>query len=521
MRTAIHQLLYYRDSGTQIESLRLPQNNLCHDARNDPGRTKYLMTMFFGEDVQTAHEAGPCSAIGCTEHGSKLCGSCGRTSYCNVVCQRRHWRIHKTSCLRKNTDELIPFDEVLTRISELSRMWIESEGTRNTSQSLQILKHLLSFAVYQYGDACPGESYRKRSNGDQVDNMTADIEIWQISSTLGNRLYNLRTKKSYQEAEFYFLKARSYLERWRFLIDAVGDKRVNKLHEMLSITERYLADLYASQSRFSEAASHCASCLDFAKKTVGENHTIELFKALRTFGYLEDRQSNYVGAIGYFEDAYICVSEAYGPVHPRVQEAAGYLTDALLQSKNYAQAEAYARINYESLVDIRNGINPDSFEVARGAQQLVHICYITPPNLCLATVTFAEGEFLARKALRIVEAIFDQDHINIGSSLNDLAKILHESGNLGEETKQLFKRSLSIYVNCEGSDGLLVLEANSNLGAFHVHRSEKSTDTVGKQVELRCALHYFEEVLRISSAVHGRNHPVSEDYSTRIKNLRG
>lgn len=422
---------------------------------------------------------------------------------------------------RKNTEELLPFDEVLRGISELSRLWIESERARNTAQALQILKQLLSFAEYQYGNPCPGKLYRERSNGDQVDNMIADIEVWQISSTLGNRLYNLRTSESYTEAEFYFLKARNYLEHWRSLGDVVGDKRVNKLYEMLSTTERYLADLYASQSRFPEAEIHCTACLNFARQIVGENQTIELFKALRTFGYLEERQSNYVDAIRYFEDAYICVSEAYGPVHPRVQEAAGYLTDSLLQSKNYVQAEAYARINYESLVDTRNGINPDSFDVARGAQQLVHICYSTPPNQCLVTVSFEEGKFLARKALRIVEAVFDADHINIGSSLNDLAKVLHESGDLGAETKQCYKRSLSIYLKCEGINGMLVLEANSNLGTFHIHRGEKSTDIVGKQVELRCALYYYEEVLRISSAVHGISHPLTESYSKRIMDMRG
>jgi hypothetical protein len=89
---------------------------------------------------------------------------------------------------------------------------------------------------------------------------------------------------------------------------------------------------------------------------MGANHTIELFKALRTYGYLHERQSNYKEAISYFEDAYICVSEAYGPVHHRVQEAAGYLTDSLLQSKEYIRAEIYARINYESLVSALNGI---------------------------------------------------------------------------------------------------------------------------------------------------------------------
>ena len=442
--------------------------------------------------------------------------------YCNAVCQRLHWKVHRMMCLKKLTDELLPFDKVLARISELSRMWIDNEVSRNTDQALEILIHLLSFAEQQYGEALPGQAYRERPNGERVDNLIADTELWQISSTLGNRLYNLRTNESYRRAELYFLKSRDTLERWRFVFDSdyeKGDIRMNKLFEMLSVTERYLADLYASQSRFTEAEHHCALCLTFAKKIEGENHTIELFKALRTYGYLMERQSLYVEAIKNFEDAYICVSEAYGPVHPRVLEAAGYLTDSLLQSKNYVRAEGYARITYESLVDPRNGISPDSFDVARGAQQLVQICYLTPRHLCIATVSFEEGELLARKALRIVESVFNADHINVGSSLNDLARLLHESGNHGEETKLLYKRALSIYLKCEGSNGLLVMEANSNLGIFHFHRGEKSTVEVGKHVEWRCALHYYQEAYRISLAVNGTSHNATDEYKERIASL--
>ena len=420
------------------------------------------------------------------------------------------------------TDELLSFDKVLVGISDLTKIWISNEASRNTDQALYVLKHLLAFAEYQYGVASPGQEYRERPDGDRVSNFIADIELWQILSTLGNRLYNLRTSDSYREAESYFVKARDTLEPWRLLIERRDrdDTRVHKILEMLSITERYLADLYASQSRFIEAESHCSACLAFAKMIEGENHTLELFKALRTYGYLQDRQSKYDDAIFYFEKAYICVSEAYGPVHPRVQEAAGYLTDSLLQSKNYSRAEGYARINYESLVDPLNGIDPDCFDVARGAQQLVHICCLTPQDPCLETVSFEEGEFLARKALRIVQTVFDPDHINIGSSLDDLGKVLFLSGNLGEETKQLFKRTLSIYLKCEGCDGVLVMGANGILGSFHFQRSEKNTSAVGKEVDLRSALHYYEEALRISSAVNGRDHPTTEEFKEKIIALR-
>ena len=462
-----------------------------------------------------------CSHSGCLEYGEKFCGSCGIVSYCGTICQRKHWKVHRSLCLMKQTKEFLPFDKVVERINQITKIWAECESTRNTTYALKVLKYLLSFAEYQYGESQVGNTFRERMDGHRVDNRIADTELWQISSTLGNRLYNQRTKSSYQEAEVYFLKARVTLERWRVSADESNVETIlPMLSEKLSITERYLADLYASQGRFEEAEYHCSECLKFATRTVGECHTIELFKALRTYGYLHERQSNYVKAISYFEDAYICVSEAYGPVHPRVQEAAGYLTDSLLQSKSYARAEGYARINYESLIDPSSGISPDSFEVARGAQQLAQICYSTPSNLGIVTVGYEEGVLLARKALLIIERVFPPDHINVGSSINDLARVLLKSGCLGDETRDLFRRALAVYIVCDGADGLLVMEACENLGSLHFQRGSICVCTDQMKIEFRFSDRYFNEALRISLIVFGQGHEATSQLRESLSSVK-
>lgn len=456
-----------------------------------------------------------CHSPGCLEPGGKLCGKCENVAYCSLACQKRHWKTHRSMCLEKLANDLLPFDQVLKRINQLTKLWKDCETSKDISYGLKVLKYLLAFAEHQYGNAQSGKTYRERLDGSRVDNMFADIELWQISSTLGSRLYNLRTSDSYIEAELYFLKARESLHTWEHLLNSNKNfSERSKLLEMLSITERFLADLYASQSRFIEAEQKCSECLKFATETSGENRTIEVFKALRTYGYLHERQSNYEKAISYFEDAYICVSEAYGPVHPRVQEAAGYLTDSLLQSQNFCRAEGYARINYESLIDPHNGIDPNSFEVARGAQQLAQICYLAPFNLGTATVSYEEGEFLARKALKIVETIFHPDHINVGSSLNDLANVLHESGNFGDETRDLYMRVLLIYCTCEGPDGSLVMESHSNLGALYLRRSVMPG--VSLKPELLLSTSHYTESLRISIMVNGIDHAFSRECLKKI-----
>jgi tetratricopeptide (TPR) repeat protein len=462
-----------------------------------------------------------CHAPGCLEPGGMLCGKCENVAYCGSVCQKRHWKTHRSMCLEKLGKDLLPFDQVLKRINQLTKLWKDCESSQNISYGLKVLKYLLAFAEYQYGKALSGKSFRERPDGSRVDNMFADIELWQISSTLGSRLYNLRTSDSYVEAELYFLKARESLLIWEHLLNSNQNfAERSKLLGMLSTTERYLADLYASQSRFIEAEQKCSECLKFARQTSAENETIEVFKALRTYGYLHERQSNYDKAISFFEDAYICVSEAYGPVHPRVQEAAGYLTDSLLQSQNFCRAEGYARINYESLIDPHNGIDPNSFEVARGAQQLAQICYLAPSNLGTATVSYEEGEYLARKALKIVERIFHCDHINVGSSLNDLANVLHESRNFGDETRDLYMRVLLIYCTCEGPDGRLVMESHSNLGALHQRRGlVPGVSDVYCKSELLLSKSHFEKSLRISMLVNGTDHAFSKECLRKIDEI--
>jgi hypothetical protein len=146
---------------------------------------------------------------------------------------------------------------------------------------------------------------------------------------------------------------------------------------------------------------------------------------------------------------------------------------------------------------------------------LIQVCYLTAQNMTAAMVSFEEGESLARKALDIIESVFDADHINIGSSLTDLAKVLHIAGKLEEETKQLYKRSLSIYLKCEGADGLLVMEANANLGTFYADRGELASLEVVKKVEFLFSQVYYKEAIRISALVNGLNHPNTEEYSSK------
>jgi hypothetical protein len=39
-----------------------------------------------------------CEFCGCTNVKLKACGQCHSVGYCNIECQRKHWKVHKTHC---------------------------------------------------------------------------------------------------------------------------------------------------------------------------------------------------------------------------------------------------------------------------------------------------------------------------------------------------------------------------------------------------------------------------------------
>jgi hypothetical protein len=60
-------------------------------------------------------------------------------------------------------------------------------------------------------------------------------------------------------------------------------------------------------------------------------------------------QCNYSDAVIFAEEAYNLVVEAYDPVHPQVQEAAGILITILISKGDLFDAERYAQVTYSNL----------------------------------------------------------------------------------------------------------------------------------------------------------------------------
>jgi hypothetical protein len=86
----------------------------------------------------------------------------------------------------------------------------------------------------------------------------------------------------------------------------------------------------------------------------GEKKTTSKFNALRTYCFLRQLQGNLSDALTIAEECYRLVVEAYNPVHPQVQEAAGLLIAISISKGDLFDAERYAQVTYGNLRDKKN-----------------------------------------------------------------------------------------------------------------------------------------------------------------------
>jgi tetratricopeptide (TPR) repeat protein len=213
--------------------------------------------------------------------------------------------------------------------------------------------------------------------------------------------------------------------------------------------------------------------------------------------------------VAFAEDAYNLVVEAYDPVHPQVQEAAGLLIEVLIAKGDLFDAERYAQVTYGNLRDKKNRTDQESEVVADGTYNLANVIFKQNGDLIKA-------EELARESLRIRILINDRSNNRVELSCNLLARILSEQGNLGDETRGLYERSLAISIRKEGPDGLNAASGNFNIGLFYEQLASKQSTADAMRTHLPIAKSHYIEAQRIYSKVHGPTHPNSVHNASRL-----
>jgi tetratricopeptide (TPR) repeat protein len=400
---------------------------------------------------------------------------------------------------------------------------IFGERPKKTQLDIRVLEHLKSYAEYQFGDRAPLKAYRERLNGECMDNFEVEIGILlRIYNYLENA-YSTEKSLSMIDSDNlrfpYFEKMLDLMRPWTSKLDSNStsrmdspDKsRINSILYLLSTTERNIGTVLIHRNESILAEGYCQQALSNARSYKGtEEHTTDLVcKALKGFYNLRTFQQNYVDALPFAEEAYDLVAIVYNPVHPRVQDAAGMLINCHIYLGDLYNAERFAEATLDSLKDPANGLDQESEEVANGYHNLANVINIKKGD-------FVEAEILARESLRIRTRLYDNDHVNVGVSCHLLGVILMSQYNLGDETMELFERSLANDTKNHGPDGTDTALSNLNLGVFYCELTDRQQNNERKIVYLHLSKAKSEEAVRIFTKIFGPNNPQTKEASSQL-----
>jgi tetratricopeptide (TPR) repeat protein len=317
----------------------------------------------------------------------------------------------------------------------------------------------------------------------------------------------IRDKKTYP----YLERSLHILSPWMITIDSdatnqsngLSFEETNYLFEESSNTEGNMAMVAMNRNQFDVAEEHCHRCVAHSRRlgVEGEDKTTSIFQALWTYVSLRQYQGDYSSAVSFAEEAYnICV-DAYDPVHPQVQEAAGMLISSLINQGDLFNAERFADQTYANLRDIKNGMNQEGEEVAMGASNLADVMFRQDDR------DLIKAEKLARESLLIRSRLYSSNDHRIGMNCLLLGKILLNQGKFGDETKELLERSLAIYLENEGPDGVNTAAGNISIGRFLYRLAMIQSAISIKRKQLLLAKSYAEEGVRVVTKIHNPSHP--------------
>jgi tetratricopeptide (TPR) repeat protein len=311
--------------------------------------------------------------------------------------------------LKNLSNKLEPYSHVLRIIQETLN------AAKNVSD-IRILSHLLSYAEFQFGDRILGKAYRERENGERISNWEAEIGGFYHIHEKIIEIYKKGSSLSQIQCNSLVLpqnvKILELLRPWSISLDSdasLNRKQINCILIQLSDAEQETSGILKCREEFSLAEDHLKRALSYVKRYEGEEelNTKGLLSVLKDYCNLRGRQGDFPGALSFAEEAYNCAAEAYNPVHPEVQVAAGALIQCLTHTGNLQSAETFAQMTLDSLRDPANKMDQEGEQVGIGYYNLAKV-------IAALNNDDPKAEKFAREALRIRIKLYGSGHLYVG-----------------------------------------------------------------------------------------------------------
>jgi hypothetical protein len=347
------------------------------------------------------------------------------------------------------------------------------------------------------------------------------------SDPLLNQIQQLTMMRPYIENSLNLLRPWSLcleLDGTKYIHRATGGEsfskdHINTLLSLLAATETEMAIILNGLNELDLSENHCRLALTYARRFEGEENqkTQTLYEALVTYCTLRSKQCNYAEALVFAEEAYDVVAIAYNPVHIQVQQAASYVIEECIHTKNFYDARRYAEVTLDNLKDPRNGLNQDSLAVADGYHDFANVimqAFLIDP----LEGDLAKAELLERETLRI-RGLDSNKMCKPHHSTSLIGQILRTQGNLGDETRGFYELALANYIKEEGMDSGNVAVAYENLGNFYEDLSITQLTSEIKKESLSFAKSYYEESMRIDTKIYGTDHAFIIEIEGKISKI--
>ena len=388
-----------------------------------------------------------CSNNNCKNLGLNHCGACKVVYYCSSSCQRENWKFHKKNC-GKNYDPIKGMD---TFVEESIHRSIALETECKAEEAIDLLKSTLVTVIAQLNHGIEPP---------MGQNQFVDNHAYNIKVRIRDMCMHIpsRIPEAYLNAEIV-----------RRLIDAMAPTDSCEKFEQLAEAERSLATVFVLKLDLQKAEEHGLKSLVFARQIKkGVMHTTELSRCLKTFAEIRSQQRKCLQAITLSEEAYILLSEAYGPVHPQVQNAASDLIELHSRNGEFENADRYARINYESIIDPNNGYDMDSLGAAQAMELLARLWWLNngEEGQEVSETSGAEAESLTRQAITIVEKLYGMKSVQLPKFYKSLCFVQMKRGLFTEEVRGILQRVLVLYMGFDGGMGNVTQQGYFLLGSF-------------------------------------------------------
>lgn len=388
-----------------------------------------------------------CHNNNCGNLGLNHCGACGVVYYCSSSCQRENWKLHKKTCGKITS----PVNNLETLVEEAIHRATTLETENKGEEAIELLKDTQVTVLNQL------------NNGKEPPIGQNDI--------IDNHMYNIkmRIRDLCMHIPSRIPEAYSNAEIVRRLIDVMTPASNCEKFEQLAEAERSLATVFVLKLELLKSEEHGLRSLVYARQIKkGVMHTTELSRCLKTFAEIRSQQRRCLEAITYSEEAYILLSEAYGPVHPQVQNAASDLIELHSRNGEFENADRYARINYESIIDPNNGYDVNSLGAAQAMELLARLWWLNNGETGqeVSETSGSEAESLMRQAINIVEKTHGMKSVQLPKFYKSLCFVQMKRGLYTEEVRGLLQRVLVLYMGFDGGMGNVTQQGNYLLGNF-------------------------------------------------------